>query len=76
MYPSYAIHNGIGSTSDPTSYSCGGNLDTNPVALCQMPRLKAKQETSGAVSAVNTDETGISPIMCKPFEADRMRRRY
>jgi hypothetical protein len=61
-FPQQAIYSGSGDTSDQANYTCGGDLDANPVALCQMPRAKFGLESR---PALNTDETGISPGECR-----------
>ncbi|WP_213452000.1 tannase/feruloyl esterase family alpha/beta hydrolase [Rhizomonospora bruguierae] len=61
-FPQKAIYRGSGSTSDANNYTCGGNLDADPVALCQMPSTKFGLEDK---AALNTSETGIPPGQCK-----------
>ena len=64
-FPKWAIYNGSGSTADANNYTCGGNLDANPVALCQMSHTKYKHEDT---AALNASETSIPPGQCEKLE--------
>lgn len=64
-FPQTAIYDGVGDPNDPNSFTCGGDLDANLVALCQMPRLKPKHELT---AALNTSETAIPPGLCQALE--------
>jgi len=66
-FPQTAIYVG-GTPIDPTNpdnFTCGGDLDANPVALCQMPHTKYKHEDT---AALNTSETNIPPGLCEKLE--------
>lgn len=63
-FPQRAIYKG-GDTTSPDSYACGGNLDANLTALCQMPRAKYKREKGWLM---NWDEIGIQQGVCAAFE--------
>jgi len=66
-WPTTAIYNGTGSTDDAKNFHCGGNLDNNRVARCEMPRTKYQYENTGAL---NTEETDISPGDCQNAKND------
>lgn len=61
-FPQQAIHDGVGAASDPDSYTCGGDLDANPVALCQMPRTAFGLEDT---AAMNFAEIGVAENVCR-----------
>ena len=61
-FPQQAVYSGSGSTADPENYTCGGDLDANLVAVCQMPRTKFGLENR---PVLNTNETGIPPGPCR-----------
>lgn len=42
-FPQWAIYNGSGDTSDPNSYTCGGNLQTKET-ICDTLRTPYKHE--------------------------------
>jgi hypothetical protein len=62
-YPQYAQYTGPqgGSTTDPNNYTCGGNLEQYPKALCSMVKTPYKGEKG---SALNYAELGINPVFC------------
>ena len=60
-WPTSAFYNGSGATNLASSYHCGGNLDANGFALCQMLRTPYGQETQ---NKLDYRETGISPAQC------------
>jgi hypothetical protein len=47
-FPREAIYNGSGSTSDPSSYTCGGDLQTK-AAVCWGLRTEFKHEDENAL---------------------------
>jgi Tannase and feruloyl esterase len=57
-WPTTAIYNGSGSTDVASSFHCGGNLDKNPVAVCQMLRAKYKHENQPGLDAEEIDLNG------------------
>jgi hypothetical protein len=60
-WPTSAIYNGSGPTNLASSYRCGGNLDANIPALCQVLRTPYGQENQ---NQLNYAEAGISPAQC------------
>lgn len=60
-FPQWAIYNGTGSTTDAASFTCGGNLDANPVALCEMLHTKYKHENE---ASLNNCQVDIDPDHC------------
>ena len=63
-FPETAIYLS-GDPTDANNLTCGGNLDANPVALCQMPHTKYKHEDK---AALNTSDTNIPPGFCESLE--------
>lgn len=61
-WPGTAIYNGSGSTEDAGSFHCGGDLDANPTAVCQMLHTQYKSENAGVLDA---SEKGLSQRVCK-----------
>ncbi len=61
QYPQYTGPEG-GSTSEPSNYSCGGNLDANTNTLCSMVKTTYKGE-KGPIT--NNLELGIDPRQCQ-----------
>ena len=55
-WPATAIYNGTGSTDDAANFTCGGNLDKNPVAVCKMLRANYKFENA---DVLNFDEIDL-----------------
>jgi hypothetical protein len=60
-YPQTAIYNGSGSTNDPASFHCGGNLET-PAVVCKDVLIKYKHENSSA--QLDFTGTGVNRNIC------------
>ena len=59
-YPQTAIYNGTGDVHDPSSFRCGGNLET-PRVVCSDVLVKYKQEVNGSL---DYQGSGTSPDFC------------
>ena len=59
-YPQTAVYNGTGDVHDPSSFQCGGNLET-PQVVCADILAKYKHEVNGPL---DYQESGTSPAFC------------
>jgi hypothetical protein len=59
-FPSVAVYNGTGNINDAASYSCGGNLETQPVQ-CDSVRTRFKSENRRNLDFAGK---GIDPASC------------
>lgn len=66
-YPQTAIYNGSGDTNVPSSFHCGGNLETKET-VCKDILVKYKHETNGQL---DYSGTGFNPITCFGTVADK-----
>jgi hypothetical protein len=62
-YPQTAIYNGTGSTDDISSFHCGGNLQTRPVA-CNDVRTPFKQENTANLDFA---AVGLTAAECEHY---------
>ena len=60
-FPQTAIYDGSGDITDPTSYRCDGDLQTQPV-VCNDVKTIYKQETSANLDFAGV---GVDPRDCK-----------
>src|SRR5262249_10313223 len=60
-FPQTAIYNGSGNITDPSSYRCDGDLQTQPV-VCNDVKTPYKQETTANLDFAGV---GVDPIDCK-----------
>ena len=60
-WPTTAIYKGMGSREDAANYSCGGNLDADPVAVCRMVHTEYKHENQNMTDAA---DKGIDIKQC------------
>jgi feruloyl esterase len=54
-WPTTAIYKGTGSTDVAENFTCGGNLDKNPVAVCKMLRTDYRFENADELNFAATD---------------------
>jgi len=59
-YPTTAIYNGTGATTDAKNYHCGGDLDTK-ANLCNLPVTPFGKATS---NETNWQEVDVNPGLC------------
>jgi len=61
-WPKTAVYNGTGSTDDAANYTCQGNLDADPKAVCSMLHTQFGGEDK---KAVDDKAKGIKASACK-----------
>ncbi|MBO0751212.1 MAG: tannase/feruloyl esterase family alpha/beta hydrolase, partial [Bradyrhizobiaceae bacterium] len=57
-WPTTAIYKGTGSTDEAANFTCGGDLDKNPVAVCKMLRTDYRFENANELDSAATGLDG------------------